>query len=151
MTTNSPNKAPIYPIEPIKWRKKLSNQIVAREVTTETPVLLGTAGANGSLIDSIEVLHLGDNVGTTLRFYTQKTDEVDTDNNSLYYLEIEQSLSAVSSSTNASAISKVNIELPAILPSPQKGLRLTSSEKLYCALGTAIVSGVIVKISGGNY
>lgn len=151
MTTNSANTTPIYPFEIIKWRAKLAAQVTAREITTETPVLLGTAGDNGSLIHSIEVLHLGDNVATALRIYSQKTTDVDTQANNLYFLEIEHSLIAVSGSTNAATISKVNVALPPILPSGQTGLHLTGGEKLYCSLGTAIATGIIVKAIGGNY
>lgn len=151
MTTNSANTTPIYPFKIIKWHTKLAAQVTPREITTETPVLLGTAGDNGSLIHSIEVLHLGDNVATVLRIYSQKTTDIDTQANNLYFLEIEHSLVATSDATNAAAIAKVIVTLPPILPSGQTGLHLTGGEKLYCSLGTAIASGVIVKAIGGNY
>lgn len=143
--TLAPNTTPIYPRTPIRWRVKLAMEVVPREVTTQTPILLGTAGSNGSIIHSVDVHHLGDNVATAIRLWTQQSDEDG------YFLDNELSLTAISGSTNAAAIAPVLFTLPAILPSGNTGFHLTSGESLYCGLGTAIASGVIVIVRGGDY
>jgi len=141
----SPNTQPIYPREIIRFRTNLTLQVVPRNVTTQTPVLLGVAGDNGSIIHSIDVHHLGDNVATVVRLWTQQTDET------VYFLENELSLIAVAGSTNAAAIAPVPFVLPAILPGTNTGLHLEAGESLFGALGTAIASGVIVIVRGGDY
>lgn len=141
----APNTQPVYPREIIRWRAKLLLQVVPRAITTETPILLGAAGDNGSIIHSIDVRHLGDNVATVVRLWTQQTDDTD------YFLENELSLTAVSGSTNATAIPPVSFTLPAILPNGNTGMHLAPGESLFAALGTAIANGVIVIVRGGDY
>ena len=151
MSATHANTTPIYPHEIIKWRVKLTNEITARDITTETPILLGTAGENGAIIHSIEILPLGDNVASSVFFFTHKPDEVDSQNNNFYFLEIDQSIVAVAGATATAALTKTVVDLPQILPSPQKALHLSPGESLYVALGAAVTSGVIVKVVGGNY
>lgn len=139
------NTTPIYPKDIIQWKAKLVAQVVPRNITTETPVLLGTAGDYGALIHSIDVRHLGDNVATVVRLWSKFALEAD------YYLENELSLSQISSSTNAAAIAPVAFTLPAILPNGNTGLHLEPGESLYCALGTAVAAGVIIAVRGGDY
>lgn len=141
----SPNTQPVYPREIIRWRTKLLLQVVPRTITTETPVLLGVAGDNGSIIHNIDVHHLGDNVATVVRLWTQQSDETG------YLLENELSLTATTSTTNAAAIAPVAFTLPAILPSGNTGMHLAPGESLFAALGTAVASGVIVIVRGGDY
>lgn len=141
----NPNVQPIYPKNVIFWKAKLSNQVTPRNITTESPLLLGTVGDNGCIIHAIDVRHLGDNIATVVRLYTRYSGE------SEYFLEDELSLSAVSGSTNTAAIPEVPFVLPAILPSGNTGIHLEAGVDLYCSLGTAIASGIIVTVRGGDY
>jgi hypothetical protein len=141
----SPNTQPIYPKEIIYWRKTLIAQVVPRVITTETPVLLGTVGENGAIIHNVQVIPVGDNVATVVRLYTQLVDET------TYTLENEITIAATTSSNNTTALAPISATLPAILPSPQLGLHLPKECKLYCALGTAVASGLVVVVRGGNY
>ncbi|MBW4685133.1 MAG: hypothetical protein KME40_08535 [Komarekiella atlantica HA4396-MV6] len=133
--TFSPNTQPVYPHEVIRWRVKLLEQVVPRNIKTQTPVLLGDAGDNGSIIHSIDVHHLGDNVATVVRLWTQQAEE-DTD----YFLENEVTLPAVSATSNVAAVAPITFTLLSILPSPNTGLHLAPGKSLFCALGTAIAS-----------
>jgi hypothetical protein len=141
----SANVSPIYPREIIRWRSKLLAQVVPRTITTETPILLGVAGDNGSIIHNITVLHLGDNVATVVRLWSSQSDETD------YFLENELSLVDTTSTTNTAAIAPVAFVLPAILPNGNTGMHLAPGESLYGALGVAIASGVIIIVRGGDY
>lgn len=141
----NPNVQPIYPKNIIYWKAKLLAQITPRNITTETPVLLGTVGDNGCLIHAIDVRHLGDNVATVVRLYSKLADDT------VYYLENELTLAATSSSNNTTAIAPVSFTLPTILPATNTGMHLEGGVSLYCSLGTAIASGVILTIRGGDY
>jgi hypothetical protein len=141
----SPNTQPIYPATIIHWRKILIAQAIPRIITTQTPVLLGTVGENGCLIHSIQVVPLGDNIATAIRFYTQQEAET------TYTLELEGTTSTTSGSNDGTGLTPVSVTLPGILPSPQLGLHLAANTKLYCALGTAVATGLVVIVRGGNY
>lgn len=141
----NPNVQPIYPKNIIYWKAKLLAQITPRNITTETPVLLGTVGDNGCLIHAIDVRHLGDNVATVVRLYSKLADDT------VYYLENELTLAATSSSNNTTAIAPVSFTLPTILPASNTGMHLEGGVSLYCSLGTAIASGAIITVRGGDY
>ncbi|MBE9207741.1 hypothetical protein IQ244_14680 [Nostoc sp. LEGE 06077] len=68
--TVSANTQPIYPREIIRWKTKLAAQVFLHNITTETPILLGTAGDNGSIIHGTDVHHLGDNIAIVVRLWT---------------------------------------------------------------------------------
>lgn len=140
-----PNTTPIYPRDIFTWKAVLTNQVVPRTIITQTPVTLGEAGDNGSLIHTIYCRHLGDNVQTVARLWIKRT------NDTLYFLENELTLTATSSTTNDAAIAPVPFTLPAILPSGNTGLHLEPGEILYCALGTSVAAGVIITARGGDY
>ena len=141
----NPNVQPIYPKNIIYWKAKLIAQVTPRIITTETPVLLGTVGDNGCLIHAIDIRHLGDNVATVVRLYSKLAGDTE------YFLENELTLAATSSSNNTTAIAPVSFTLPAILPSVNTGMHLEGGVSLYCSLGTAIASGIIVTVRGGDY
>lgn len=141
----NPNVQPIYPKTIIYWKAKLIAQVTPRDITTQTPVLLGTAGDNGCLIHAIDVRHLGDNVATVLRLYSKYSGDDE------YFLENELTLPVVTGSSNAAAIASVPVVLPAILPSGNTGMHLEAEVSLYCALGTAVANGIIVTVRGGDY
>jgi hypothetical protein len=141
----NPNVQPIYPKNIIYWKARLLAQVTPRNITTETPLLLGTAGDNGCLIHAIDARHHGDNVATVVRLYTQYPDDT------VYYLENELSLTAVTASNNTTAIAPISFTLPAILPASNTGMHLEGGVSLYCSLGTAVATGIIVTVRGGDY
>lgn len=141
----SPNTQPIYPRLPIHWKKKLTNQVCPREITTQQPILIGTIGNNGALIHGIELIHLGTNPASTLRLYTQKEGETG------YMLEFETTLAATSVTTEDAATITVPVVLLDILPNPAKGLHLEGGTQLYAAVGVALTAGAILRVRGGNY
>jgi hypothetical protein len=97
------------------------------------------------LIHSIQARPVGDNVATVVRLYTQLVGET------TYTLENEVTVAATTGSSNVAALVATSATLPGILPSPQTGLHLAGGCKLYCALGTAVASGLVVIVRGGDY
>jgi hypothetical protein len=148
MTTRT---QPSYPSNIRKPRAKLSTQVAPRELTTETPVLLydGDNNTYGAVVTQGNITHLGNNVATVLRLYTQLSGSTE------YQLLLETSIAAVAGSTNAAAIVTVPIVGFDISPrnglSENTGFRLQAGESIYCALGTAIASGVNVFLEVQEY
>ncbi len=145
MTTYTGNTQPIYPGEVLRWKATVASQTVPRVPTVQVPVKLGTAGENGAIIHRIDCQHLGNNIATVVRLYSQMAGAV------AYNLELELDLTAVTTANETNAIAPVAFTLPSILPAGNTGLHLASGESLYIALGTAIASGIIVTARGGNY
>lgn len=139
------NTLPIFPLTPIAWRDKLTNQVTPRDITTQVPIEFGIAGKNGTLIHNIFVQHLGANVATVLRLYHK--GETDTS----YFLLGELTLPAISSAVETAGLDVIKFSLPDILPAGNKGLHLAPNASLYLGLGTAIASGINVWAIGGNY
>jgi len=143
------NTQPIYVESVIHWRKKLAGtEVVPRTPTTTAPILVGSAGDFGAMIHGIDVQHLGNNVATVLRVYTQPKSQT------AYDLEFEIDLAAVTTASESVGISKVTFaNLPTIVSGTlqNRALHLEPGESLYIALGTVIASGINVFIRGGNY
>ncbi len=148
------NTQPSFIKSPLLWMVTLTNEVVNRSPGAAVPVLLGTAGASGSLIESIQAYPLGDNTASPLRIFLKPST------NSNYILLAETSLTTVSGSGNTSAIANypIEIQLPRILSpasqtpaTPNRGLRLPAGYALYAALGTAVAAGAIVTVTGGDY
>lgn len=148
------NTKPVLIKDPILWTANLTNQVVNRSPGSSVPILLGTAGANGSLIESVSAFALGDNVASTLRVFLKTTS------NSNYTPILEKSLTAVSGSGNTASITGYPIEMDLVkvltpiatdASTPHKALRLPAGYSLYVALGTAIASGIIIVATGGDY
>lgn len=139
------NTLPIFPVRSFNWRCKLTNHVLPRDVTTQVPVVLGTAGANGSLIHSITVRHLGNNTATVVRLYHKNDFETG------YSLLTEVSCPAITTGGDTAAVEGVSIPLFDMLPSPNKGLHLAPGATLYAGLGVAIATGVQVYAIGGDY
>jgi len=149
------NVQPVFIKDPLIWQVTLKDQVVNRSPGSAVPVLLGTAGDDGSLIETIQVYPLGDNVATVARFFYQLQGTT-----GYTLLPFELSLTATSSTGNTTAISGYPLEvvLPKILfpasptpGTPNRGLRLPAGTQLYTALGTAVATGVIVSCYGGDY
>lgn len=134
---------PSYPSTFNKGRARLISQVAPRIIGTETPIQLydGTSN-NGAFISQLTLQQLGDNVATTIRFYSQiSTSET-------YDLLIEHGTTAVSGASDASAISLEEVTLPVVSPKnavpENRGIRLEPGESLYCALGIAVATGINV-------
>lgn len=139
------NNLPIFPHKPVNYRCKLTNHITPRDITTQVPVQLGTAGQHGTLITSMFVRHLGNNTATVLRIYHKNEFETG------YSLLFEATLPAIVTGSDTAAVDGVLITLPDMLPAGSKGLHLAPGASLYAGLGTAIASGVQVYAIGGEY
>ncbi len=139
------NTLPIFPVKPLNWNVKLSNQIAPRNISTQVPVEFGIAGDNGSLIHTMFVQHLGVNVATVVRLYLKGASDDG------YRLLRELSLPAIGSVSEAAEVATINFALPPILPSGNTGLHLAPGNTLYLALGTAIASGINVWALCGEY
>lgn len=153
LPTVSANTQPIYPRTPFHWRIPLKTEVCPRIPTTQAPILIGQATANGSLIHGIEVQPLGDNAQTVLRLYTQASIDM-TPNLSLqqtYQLLGELTLPATTASNDTTAIARVNFPLWDLLPAGNKGLHIATNSLLYAALGTAVATGFMVYVRGGHY
>ena len=61
------NTVPIFPLTPINWKAKLTNQTTPRDITTQVPVTLGSAGKNGSLIHTFPTKRLHPVAGREVR------------------------------------------------------------------------------------
>lgn len=147
MGTTAPNTIPIYPKDIIKWRAKLTNQFIDREVgANQNPVLLGTAGPNGALIHVIDIRYLFNTSSSTARIFTKKVTETN------FFLAEELTLPAYTTSSNIEASPKFNFDLPfASSIYTGKGLYLEAGETMYAGLGATLPNGVIVTARGGNY
>ena len=139
------NTTPIFPLTPINWHAKLTNSVTPRDISTQVPVLLGTAGKNGALIHTVFAAHLGNNVGSVARIYCK--GESDTG----YSLLMELTLPAITAASETTGLDPVKFVLPDILPNGNKGLHLAPGASLYLGLGTAIASGIHIWALGGNY
>lgn len=101
------NTQPIFPAVPLNWKANLKTQMTPREIGSQTPVTLGTAGKSGALIHTIFVLSLGTNTATVVRLY--HSDGFG------YTLLSELTLPGVTSATEAAAIDPVKFVLPDML------------------------------------
>lgn len=141
------NKQPIFPETTLHWKATLTNQVIARDIGTGTPVTLGTAGSNGALIHGIDAIPLGDNVVTTLRIFSKKSSGTQTETK----FEFELELPTISGTNDTSSVSREELVLPEIIPFGNRALHLEANESLYCGLGTAVNSGWTVFVRGGHY
>jgi hypothetical protein len=139
------NTVPIFPLIPINWKAKLTNQTTPRDITTQVPVTLGTSGKNGSLIHTIFVQHLGNNIASVVRLYHRGSSDT------VYSLISELTLPAITAASETAAVDPIRFVLPDILPAGNKGLHLAPGASLFLGLGSAIASGVQVHVLGGDY
>lgn len=105
-----------------------------------TPATVFTAGANGSKIDEIRLLHMGTNIATALRIFINNGSASTTAaNNTLIY---ETTMAANTISQVAASVFQVvrfdNLVLPA-------------GYKILVTIGTAIAAGIMVTALGGDY
>ena len=104
-----------------------------------TVVLLYTAGANGSRIDTIKVRNTGTAVATVIRiFINNGATNATATNNSLY---VEATIAAATlSETSARADNVITM-----------GISLPASYRVYATIGTTVATALQVSAVGGDY
>ena len=104
-----------------------------------TVVLLYTAGANGSRIDTIKVRNTGTAVATVIRiFINNGATNATATNNSLY---VEATIAAATlSETSALADNVITM-----------GISLPASYRVYATIGTTVATALQVSAVGGDY
>ena len=149
MVTTAPNTQPIYPRNLFTWKKQLIDEIiVGKKITTETPVLLGTAGVNGCIIYNAQCKHLGVNPECTVKLFVRPLGSTD------YFIENEIFMPAATTSpTELPSEPAVNFALPPILPNnaSNTALHLPPECSLFVALSVAVTDGLLVTVRGGDY
>lgn len=144
MANVAPNTQPIFIRSIFHWGERITNQAVVANVVTANPVLLGTAGVNGSLIESIECIQMPSAGTGTLNFWTKNDDQ-----------EYKLIVAPVALSGT-----KIVVTLPRLLAPFRTGvngdyaagLRLEPGENLYVATTAAITGdGWWVHVWGGDY
>lgn len=98
-----------------------------------------TAGASGSKITKIRLVHLGTNVATVLRLFVNNGGSNATPANNA--LVLEQTMAA---NTLSQVAQSIFIELPV-------DLVLGASNKLNVTIGTSIAAGIMVSAEGGDF
>lgn len=139
------NLTPIFPLTPkVSWGKVLTADATAtknHDGTSETAILLYTAGTFGSRIDEIRATSLGTNVATCLRIFINNGSDPTVDTNNVLYKEL---------TVAATTISEVAMLSENILLS-NSGLTLPAGYRLYGVVGTTIATGLMVSVVGGDY
>lgn len=132
------NIQPIFPIVPNVGYGKV---LAANTGTdgTGTIVTLFTAGANGSIVDSLTLLHLGTNIATVLRLFIK--------DGANYTLIFEET---VSSNTVSQVAKSVSYEY-LFDGTNRKRLVLEAGQSIVASVGTAIAAGIQCTLIGGDY
>lgn len=107
---------------------------------TGTVATVFTAGANGSKVDEIRLLHMGTNIATALRIFINNGSTNSTAGNN--YLIYEATMAANTASEVAAQVFQV-VTFPNLI--------LPAGYKLNVTIGTAIASGIMVTALGGDY
>lgn len=106
---------------------------------TGTVVTVFTAGANGSIVDSITLMHLGTNIATALRLFIK-----DGANYTLFY---EETMAA----NTLSQVAKSVFTDVLFNGTDRKRLTLKANAQIVASVGTTIASGIRVTCFGGDY
>lgn len=162
MTLANPNTQPIFIRRPAWHGVKLAGtEVVSRSPTVEIPALLVTGVDPGCLKETIQVMALGVQVKSSLRFYW--SDPILTQGK--YWLFHEVALPAVTAApaddiltTSPSGGYPLTVTLPKILSpaspdttKPNQALRVPGGAEIRIGLGTAVASGYTVIAMGGDY
>jgi hypothetical protein len=129
---------PIFPATPKVGSGKVLTANTAVD-GTGTLVTVFTAGANGSIVDSLTVYHLGTNVPTVLRVFIK--------DGANYDLILEKT---VATNTVSQTTESVPIEV-LFNGTDRKRLTLSPAAQLVACVGTAIAAGIQVTCLGGDY
>lgn len=153
---SSPNVEPIFIKTPRIETLFIENSVVPRRPTVESPILLFTAGTNGSLIDAIQINQLtaqGSLAYPEFRFYRKGGG---TEPFTMLFSE------RIQFETNEAVIpTEKFVTLPPSLIHPPlsvnnietypKCLRLPPEYELYVGLSATISGGAVVAVYGGDY
>lgn len=161
---STPNTTPIYVKDVINWQVRLTDQVIGRKLTVETPAFLGTFGSFGGVIWSIRAVSLGANAATNLRIIGYPSDGSSASD---YQLLFEVGLPSTEDTTsrtntlitsaNKSTTSSshfIEVPLPRIYTrntEESRGLTRAASFSLFCGLSSAVTDGWDVFVEGGNY
>lgn len=129
---------PIFPAIP----KVGSGKVLAANTAvdgTGTLVTVFTAGANGAIVDSLTIYHLGTNVATVLRVFAK--DGV------TYSLIYEETIAANTVSQTAKSVPYEAL----FNGTDRKRLTLPPNAQLVACVGTSLAAGVQVTAFGGDY
>lgn len=138
------NTQPIFPLTPNIGYGKVLTANTALD-GTGTLVTCFTAGANGSIVDSLTIVHLGINVATVLRLfikdglnYTLFFEETIAANTTLSQVAKSVYYEYIFDPTNGSGTNK-------------KRLSLKPNALIVASVGTTIAAGVQCTLIGGDY
>lgn len=111
---------------------------------TGTVVTLFTAGTNGSIVDSLTVMHLGTNVATALRLFIK--------DGANYTLFFEETIAANTLSQAAKSTYYNYVFDPQFGSAPNnKRLTLKAGQTIVASVGTALAAGLQLTLIGGDY
>lgn len=140
------NTNPISPITPtpLAWATSAittANTSLTGTGTPDTDIkLIMTAGANGSRVNRIRVIHRGSNVATVMRFFINNGATNGTASNNSLIAEVTMAVNTLSQ-TAASVV--VDIPLNEVIP---------PLYRLYYTIGTAVATGFSVTCpDAGDY
>lgn len=116
---------------------------------TGTVATAFTAGANGSRIDQIRVVHLGTNVATVLRFFVNNglTNATAANNILIHEVTIAANTLSQTASSTAYDVTLVKNSTETVVPIPY----LKPGYKINVTVGTTISAGVAVSVMGADY
>lgn len=140
------NDRPIYPKNlGLCTVKKVSNQVVGREIGSANPLqLIESSGSDGGILHSVWLVPLGANVASVFRLFIGLAGST--------YLIWEKSLPAINSVSEAEQASPIQLELPTFGHIPNtSGFMIPPNASISCGLGTAVTGGYNVVLSGGCY
>jgi len=137
------NTQPIFPISPKVSGAKVITADLSYENPVTNPVILFTAGENGSRIDQIKARALGDNAATVLRLFVH--------DGASYMLAHEAGLPASAAAADGETGTDIDIlrdtGYEAVPPVPY----LPAGYSLVATVGTTVASGWMVTVFGGAY
>lgn len=132
------NVQPIFPAAPKVGSGKVLTANTAVDGTgTLVPVF--TAGANGAIVDSLSIVHLGTNVATVLRLFVK--------DGTSYYLIFEKTVAA---NTVSQTTESVQYDI-LFNGTDRKRLTLPPNAQLVACVGTTIAGGIQATCFGGDY
>lgn len=106
---------------------------------TGTVATVFTAGADGSKIEDVYLNHMGTNIATVVRFFVNNgSTNATAANNALVHEETMAANTASQVEASVPVLWRANLVLPA-------------GYKLNVTIGTAIASGIMVTVFGGDY
>lgn len=137
------NTQPIFFNKPLIWTAQLTNEVVGRIPGSAVPKILGTAGVDGSLIETIGVFTESAVSSTLVRLFGRGAN----DTGFTLLSEIE-------------TLGTISVELPLYKTcspvscdsaKPYRVLRLPPGYSIYLGLSQAVVPKIMVVATGGNY